>query len=84
MNTKFRKTLYAVTLAPLLLGSVGAVADTADNNKAARIAQAETRDQAHMANREAVTDALARISAATRLDLDVELPARASTVASGD
>lgn len=84
MNMKLGKTFNAVAVTTLLLGSFGAFADTASDDTAVAIVEAETRDQAQTANREAVKDALVRISAATRLDLEVELPTRTTTVASGD
>ena len=77
-------TLYAVVLAPLFLGSTGVYADPAQDEAAIAVPQQETREQAVSAHREAVTDALVRISASTRLDLDVELPARVSQPVSGD
>lgn len=78
------KTLVAVALAPLLLGSPGVNAEPTDADAATAAPQQETRDQADKAHREAVSDALLRISASTRLDLEVELPARSAQPMSGD
>lgn len=46
--------------------------------------QDDTRELAASAHREAVNDALIRITESTRLELDVELPARSATPSSGD
>ncbi len=83
MNSRLGKPRYLAPLACLLLWSVGAHADQASEATAAA-PQKETRVQAENAVRESVNDALVRISAATRLELDVDLPARAATPVSGD
>ncbi|MGB5246022.1 MAG: hypothetical protein WBM54_05835 [Woeseia sp.] len=84
MKIEMSTIRYAITLSTLLLGSFGANAEPASDAKAIAAPQQETREQADSAHREAVTDALLRISASTRLDLDVELPSRVSQPMSGD
>lgn len=86
MYTKVSKALYATVVATMLLGASGVNADATNNSSSETIAvaQHETRAQAETAHREAIKDALLRISAATRLDLDVDLPARVSAPVSGD
>ena len=84
MNSSLGNAWIAASLASLLLWSAGVHADQASNEKAAADTQQETREQAENAFRESINDALVRISAATRLALDVDLPARAAPPVSGD
>lgn len=84
MKNVMSKTRYAIALTSLMLGSFGANAEPTSAETAKAAPRQETREQADTAHREAVTDALLRISASTRLDLDVELPARVAQPMSGD
>jgi len=83
MNSKLVRSRHALALALLLLGGAAAHAEPA-GNEAATAPQQETRDQAAEAHREAADDAVVRISAATRLELDVSLPTRTQALVSGD
>lgn len=83
MNSRLGKPRLVASLAILMFWSVGTHADQASETTAAA-PQHETRVQAENAVRESVNDALVRMSAATRLELDVDLPARAATPVSGD
>lgn len=82
MNSHIARSGLTAVLALALLGVTTARADTSIN--AAADTQEETVAMAEQAHREAVDDAVVRISAATRLELDVDLPARVSASVSGD
>lgn len=83
MNRSLVSLRQPLALALLLLGSALVQAEPAGDDAPA-LPQQETREQAAEAHREAVDDAVVRISAATRLELDVDLPTRAQAPVSGD
>lgn len=82
MKISLGKSRFVAALAALMLWSAGAYADQSSDEQAEP--QDETRDQAEHAHRDAADDAIVRIAAATRLDLDVELSLRATPPVSGD
>jgi len=80
MNRKSTAALAAVILALAAALSAQPAAASGETEDLRN----EARDQAEDAHREALDDALVRMRAATRPDIDVSLPARPEAPASGD
>ena len=78
------KLRHRALLAMAMTATLGASIAAAGDGNADDAVRDESRELAEDAHREAVDDALARLTAETRLDLDVELPARTAQPASGD
>lgn len=80
MNDKLTAALALAMIA--CLSGPAAASDSPDADEAPH--KNESRELAETAHREALDDALNRMRAANRLDLDVELPTRTRTPAAGD